>query len=142
MEAKKIKVVKDWPKPKSVCNIQIFLNFANFYQQFIQDFTKVAVPLIAMVKTIKSPDKLVLSKNNSSRSAFSKNENSKLASEKNNINNKVNGLSVDDVEYAKKSKKLKSQNLAKFRKLFKLEKSKSEKSKNCQKVGIHLIYML
>ena len=32
IEAKKIEVVKDWPKPKSVRNIQIFLGFANFYQ--------------------------------------------------------------------------------------------------------------
>ena len=31
MEAKKIKVVKDWLKPKSVRNIQVFLSFANFY---------------------------------------------------------------------------------------------------------------
>ena len=31
MEAKRIKVVKDWPKPKSVRNIQIFLGFTNFY---------------------------------------------------------------------------------------------------------------
>ena len=31
MEAEKIEVVKDWPEPKSVCNIQVFLGFANFY---------------------------------------------------------------------------------------------------------------
>ena len=31
MEAKRIEVVKDWPKPKSVRNIQVFLGFANFY---------------------------------------------------------------------------------------------------------------
>ena len=31
MEAKKIEVVKDWPELKSVCNIQVFLGFANFY---------------------------------------------------------------------------------------------------------------
>ena len=35
MEAEKIEVVKDWPEPKSVCNIQVFLGFANFYWQFI-----------------------------------------------------------------------------------------------------------
>ena len=40
MEAKKIKVVKDWLKPKLVCNIQVFLGFANFYWQFIQGFSK------------------------------------------------------------------------------------------------------
>ena len=35
MEAKKIEVVKDWLKPKSVCDILILLGFANFYWQFI-----------------------------------------------------------------------------------------------------------
>ena len=35
MEAKKIEVVKDWTEPKSVCNIQVLLGFANFYWQFI-----------------------------------------------------------------------------------------------------------
>ena len=35
MEAKKIEVIKDWPEPKSVRDIQIFLGFANFYWRFI-----------------------------------------------------------------------------------------------------------
>ena len=35
MEAERIEVVKDWPEPKSVHDIQVFLGFANFYQQFI-----------------------------------------------------------------------------------------------------------
>ena len=32
MEAKKIEVVKKWPKLKSILDIQVFLGFANFYQ--------------------------------------------------------------------------------------------------------------
>ena len=32
IEAKRIKVVKEWPEPKSVRDIQVFLGFANFYQ--------------------------------------------------------------------------------------------------------------
>ena len=32
MEAKKIEVVQEWPEPKSVQDIQVFLGFANFYQ--------------------------------------------------------------------------------------------------------------
>ena len=35
MEVERIEVVKEWPKPKSVQNIQVFLSFANFYWQFI-----------------------------------------------------------------------------------------------------------
>ena len=34
-----------------MCNIQVFLDFANFYQYFIQDFSKIAGPLILMLKT-------------------------------------------------------------------------------------------
>ena len=51
MKAKKIEVVKDWLEHKSVCDIQVFLNFAKFYQQFIQDFSKIAFPLISILKT-------------------------------------------------------------------------------------------
>lgn len=32
---KKIKVVKNWLKPKSIQDFQIFKNFTNFYQGFI-----------------------------------------------------------------------------------------------------------
>ena len=51
IKAKKIKVVKKWPKPKSVWDIQVFLGFANFYQRFIQDFNKIAASLMSMLKT-------------------------------------------------------------------------------------------
>ena len=35
MEVEKIKIIKNWPKPKSFRDIQVFLGFANFYQLFI-----------------------------------------------------------------------------------------------------------
>ena len=35
IEDERIEVIKNWPQPKSVRNIQVFLNFANFYQGFI-----------------------------------------------------------------------------------------------------------
>ena len=35
IEDKKIEEVKNWPKPKSVYNIQVFFGFANFYWRFI-----------------------------------------------------------------------------------------------------------
>ena len=31
IEDKKIEVVKNWPEPKSIRDIQVFLDFANFY---------------------------------------------------------------------------------------------------------------
>ena len=35
MKDKQIKEVKNWPKPKSVQDIQVFIGFANFYWRFI-----------------------------------------------------------------------------------------------------------
>ena len=35
MEEKTIDAVKSWPEPKSIYNIQIFFEFANFYCRFI-----------------------------------------------------------------------------------------------------------
>lgn len=32
IEDERIEEVKNWPKPKLVQNIQVFINFANFYQ--------------------------------------------------------------------------------------------------------------
>ena len=50
MELQQILVVKKWPKRKSVQDILFFLRFANFYQQFIQGFNKIAIPLTSMLK--------------------------------------------------------------------------------------------
>lgn len=46
----RIEAVKTWAEPKSLRDIQIFLEFANFYQYFIQGFSKIAMPLISMLK--------------------------------------------------------------------------------------------
>lgn len=36
----------------------MFINFTNFYQHFIQNFSKIATQLISMLKTIESSKKL------------------------------------------------------------------------------------
>ena len=54
MEDEKIKVVNQWLELKSVRDIQVFFRFANFYWQFIQNFSYIAMPLITMLKTTKS----------------------------------------------------------------------------------------
>ena len=56
MEDERIEAVKNWPEPKSVRDIQVFIGFANFYRQFIRGFSKIAVPLILMLKTTGSSD--------------------------------------------------------------------------------------
>ena len=54
MEDEQIEAVKNWPKPTLVRDIQVFIGFANFYQRFIQGFSKIAAPLTLMLKTIRS----------------------------------------------------------------------------------------
>ena len=51
MEDEQIEVVKNWPKPKLMRDIQGFLCFANFYWRFIQSFSKIARPLTSMLRT-------------------------------------------------------------------------------------------
>ena len=124
MEVERIEVVKDWPEPKSVRNIQVFLGFANFYRRFIQGFSRIAVPLTSMLKTTGSPDELAPNRNNGKR----------LASGKNNGNGEVDEFGGDSVEHAKKSRKSKGQKTSKSPKSAKLGKN-SSKSGNSPNFG-------
>ena len=45
MEQEKIKAVKEWKIPTKVKDVESFLGFANFYQQFIQNFSYITKPL-------------------------------------------------------------------------------------------------
>ena len=54
MEEKRIDAVKKWPEFELVQDIQVFINFANFYQRFIKSFSRIAAPLTAMLKTTGS----------------------------------------------------------------------------------------
>ena len=42
MEEEKVKVVLDWPVPKSVKDIQKFLGLTNYYKRFVEGFSKIA----------------------------------------------------------------------------------------------------
>ncbi len=52
----RIKAVKNWPEPKLVRDIQVFLGFANFYYRFFQGFSKIAGPLPSMLRTENSSE--------------------------------------------------------------------------------------
>ena len=116
MEAERIEVVKNWPEPKSVRDIQVFLGFANFYQQFIQGFSRIVTPLTSMLKTINEP---APSKNDGSKSTFSRNSDSKPVSRRNDGNGKVDGFGGNGVKHTKKSRKLKGQKMSESQKLVK-----------------------
>ena len=72
-----------------------------------------------MLKTIRLLDNLTFNRNDVNKSAFNKNDYNKLAFRKNNNSNKIDrfGIRRRIMKYAKKS-----------RKLFKLNKSKNEKT--------------
>ena len=45
MSDDKVKIIQDWPEPKKVKDIQSFLGFANFYCQFIFNYSDIVIPL-------------------------------------------------------------------------------------------------
>ena len=45
MEQDKIKAVKKWKTPMKIKKVESFLEFANFYRRFIQNFSHMAKPL-------------------------------------------------------------------------------------------------
>ncbi|KAL0173533.1 hypothetical protein M9458_029501, partial [Cirrhinus mrigala] len=50
MDESKVTAVRDWPRPKTLKELQRFLGFSNFYRRFIRNFSSVAAPLTSMVK--------------------------------------------------------------------------------------------
>ena len=50
MEKEKVQGVIEWPVPKSVKNVQKFLELANYYRQFVKDFARIAKPLHEMTR--------------------------------------------------------------------------------------------
>jgi hypothetical protein len=45
MDLPKIEAITNWKAPTSVKGVRRFLEFANFYRRFIQDFANIAAPL-------------------------------------------------------------------------------------------------
>ena len=45
METNKVKAVKEWKIPTKIKEVESFLGFANFYRQFIKNFSHMARPL-------------------------------------------------------------------------------------------------
>ncbi|KAE8205032.1 hypothetical protein CF327_g7674, partial [Tilletia walkeri] len=49
MDPKKTESTDDWPTPKCVRDIQVFLGMANFYRRFIKNFSTMAEPLTRLL---------------------------------------------------------------------------------------------
>jgi len=50
MSQEKVEAVLEWKSPSSLTEVQSFLGFANFYRRFIQDYSRVAHPLMELMK--------------------------------------------------------------------------------------------
>ncbi len=50
IEPDRVRAIAEWPEPESHRDIQVFLDFANFYCRFISAFSKIAKPMTDMLK--------------------------------------------------------------------------------------------
>lgn len=50
MDSKKVSVVHNWPQPKTIKELQRFLEFANFYHRFIRSYSVITAPLTSHKK--------------------------------------------------------------------------------------------
>ncbi len=50
MEEDRISTILNWPEPESVCEVQSFLGFANFYRRFVKRFSRIRHPLTNTTK--------------------------------------------------------------------------------------------
>ena len=50
MSDDKVKIIQDWPEPKKVKNIQSFLDFTNFYRQFIFNYLDIVILLTCLTQ--------------------------------------------------------------------------------------------
>ena len=50
MDPSKVQAVVDWQTPCSVRDVQCFLGFANFYRKFIQNYSKIVMPLTELTQ--------------------------------------------------------------------------------------------
>lgn len=50
-DPEKIHAVVEWPMSKTRKELQCFLEFSNFYQRFIRDYSKIASPLTRLTSS-------------------------------------------------------------------------------------------
>jgi hypothetical protein len=50
MASDKVQVIRDWPEPRKVKDVQSFLGFANFYRRFIHNFSDITIPLTRLTR--------------------------------------------------------------------------------------------
>ena len=54
VDPKKIKVVRDWKRPTIVTEIRSFLGLVGYYRWFVENFSKIAMPLTKLTQKISN----------------------------------------------------------------------------------------
>ena len=54
MDPKKIEAIINWQEPKNVKDVRAFIGFANFYRRFIDNFSALVLPLVALTRKDKA----------------------------------------------------------------------------------------
>ena len=50
MSEDKVKIIQEWSTPHNIKDIQSFCEFANSYQHFISNYSKITIPLTHLMK--------------------------------------------------------------------------------------------
>ena len=53
----RVEIIWDWSTSKIFCEVQVFLDFANFYRRFIKHYSHIAEPLTGLMKSSKNGKK-------------------------------------------------------------------------------------
>ena len=56
MEQDWVTTINDWPEPRTVQEILMFVGFANFYQQFIKGYSCITLPLLELIQQEKKKE--------------------------------------------------------------------------------------
>ena len=57
MDEERIRTIKEWPRPTTYRELQVFLGFVNFYRRFIYQYSRIAGPLTGLLKGSKAGKK-------------------------------------------------------------------------------------
>ena len=57
MDPERIRAIEEWQPPANVHELQVFLGFANFFCRFIRNYSRIAAPLLNLLKTGKDKKK-------------------------------------------------------------------------------------